>query len=161
MTFRRFARAAALALFAVLLVSGPAKAIDLQTDMGGFSGGQITGLRDTYGIETLQVHITDISTQATDWVVSHFAGTVTDWYCVLGAVITTANSTLTLNVNGAQPTTNGTLTVTGVGSSIGDIDSAAVSGSNVTIAVGEAISIGTSGASTTTAEEICTVVIDR
>ena len=48
MTFRRFARAAALALFAVLLVTGTVKAIDLTTDMGGFSGGQITGLRDTF-----------------------------------------------------------------------------------------------------------------
>lgn len=48
MTFRSLARASALALFAVLLVTGAVKAIDLTTDMGGFSGGQITGLRDTF-----------------------------------------------------------------------------------------------------------------
>ena len=48
MTFRRFARAFALALFAVLLVVGTVKAIDLTTDLGGFSAGQATGLRDTY-----------------------------------------------------------------------------------------------------------------
>ncbi len=48
MTFRRFARATALAFFAVLLVSGVVKAIDLTTDLGGFSAGQATGLRDTY-----------------------------------------------------------------------------------------------------------------
>ena len=48
MIFRSFVRVATLALFAILLVVGTVKAIDLTTDMGGFSGGQITGLRDTF-----------------------------------------------------------------------------------------------------------------
>ena len=44
--------ALALALLVLLLAPFTARAIDLTTDMGGFSGGQITGLRDTFVDQT-------------------------------------------------------------------------------------------------------------
>ncbi len=110
---------------------------------------------------TLQVHVEDISVATTYFTVSYFAGDVTDWYCVLRAGFAGSNVTLTLNVNGAQPTTNGTLTVTQSGSASGDIDSAAVSGAN-TIASGQLIAIGSGGSATeVNTVEMCTVVIDR
>lgn len=109
---------------------------------------------------TLQIVISDISTAGSDFVVSHFAGSITDWYCVLNAVITTADSVLTLSVNDVVPSTGSSITVTGVGSAIGDIDSVTTV-AGATIAVGEQIAIHTSGASTTTAQEMCTIVISR
>lgn len=217
MTLRSIARATALALFAVLFVVGAVKAIDLTTDMGGFSGGQITGLRDTFVDQlntetiagaktfsgttvisgtttlsgattvsgtfdatstfslngtavsataaelddvTLQIIIGDMASAATWWVVSPWGGTVTDWYCVLGAPIS-ADVVLTLNVNGTQA--NGTsgeqLTVTAASSAAGDIDSGTVD--STTITNRQTISIGSDGGNTENEEEVCTIVIDR
>ena len=51
MTLRHFVGAGIVAFFvAFLLLFGSfmARAIDLTTDMGGFSAGQVTGLRDTF-----------------------------------------------------------------------------------------------------------------
>lgn len=211
MTFRSFAKAAALAAVSVLLVTGIVKAVDCTVDLCGFSAGQATGLRDTFvdqvntetiagnktlsGTTTLSgattvsgtfdatstfslggtavsataaelddvtVHLTipDMSIASTYFAVSYFAGTVTDWYCIVDDAFTTDN-VITLNVNGGQPGTNGTLTQTASGSAAGDIDSAAVSGANVTLTTGQSLSIGSSGATTTIGETHCTIVVDR
>ena len=48
MTLRRLVGVLALALLVLLVIPFAVKAIDLTTDMGGFSAGQITGLRDTF-----------------------------------------------------------------------------------------------------------------
>ena len=110
---------------------------------------------------TIQITVPDISTLSTGFVVSHFAGTITDWYCALEAAITAVDAVLTLEVNGSTPTTGSSLTVAWSGSAAGDIDSdTTVDGAN-TVAVGQLLSVGTNGASTNTAREICTVAISR
>lgn len=110
---------------------------------------------------TVEVVIPDISTAGTWHVVSHFAGTITDWYCVLNGAITGEGSTLTLSVDSSTITTGGSLTVTFVGSASGDIDSdTTVDGGN-TVSVGSIVSINTDGGSTGAIQETCTIVIDR
>lgn len=108
----------------------------------------------------IQIHVEDISVASTFYAVSHFIGSVTDWYCVLNSAFSGSDVTLALSVNGAQPTNNGTLTVTTSGSAAGEVDSAAVTGAN-SITRGQVIGIGSNGNATQATVEMCTVVIER
>lgn len=110
---------------------------------------------------TVQVHLDDIGLASTSYVVSYFAGDVTDWYCVLDKAFAGSDAVLVLSVNGAQPVSTDTLTVAQSGSAPADVDSGTVS-SGAAIAVGEVIGIGSDGGPTDSGIlEVCTVVIGR
>ena len=137
---------------------------DLDIESGGalkLGGTTVSSSAAELDDTTLQIVLVDVSSNATHFVVSHFAGSITDWYCVLEGAITTANNTLTLNVNGSPPTTGSTITVAFSGSAAGDIDSDLTVATNNAITAGQAVSIGSSGDSTNTVREICTVVVNR
>jgi len=103
MTFRHFARASVLAFFAVLLVTGVVKAIDLTTDLGGFSAGQATGLRDTF---VDQLNTETIAGAKTFSDAAVFSGAVTIvgntilGGVVMGAEVVTATNVITANESG-------------------------------------------------------------
>ena len=214
----RFVRPLGLALFALLCTPLALQAIDCTTNLCGFSGGQMTGLRDTFvdalnaesiagnktwsGTQTfnanvelsgtttvsgavnmtstvqiggttmsstaeelddvhMQIVIADLSTAATFHVVSHFAGDITDWYCVLEDAITGTGSVLTLSVNGQEVTSGGTLTVTIINSATGDIDLVNAITGSTTVAQGQLVSIATDGASSGAVQEMCTLILER
>ena len=110
---------------------------------------------------TVQIDIADLSTAATYHVVSHFAGNITDWYCVLEDTITGEGAVLTLSVNGQEVTSGGSITVTFVGSATGDVQLVNAITGSTTVAQGQLISIATDGGSTGTVQEMCLLVIDR
>ena len=126
-----------------------------------FAGTTINSTAAELDDTLLQIVIPDISAASTYWAVSHFSGTVTDWYCVLGDAITGTGSILTLGINGQEVTPNGTLTVTIIGSAGGVVDSSLGLTGNTTISAGQTISIATDGGSTGDIHESCTIVIAR
>lgn len=100
--------------------------------------------------------IDDVSTAATIYIPVPFACTVEKVYSALGAVITGADSTVT--VKNASGTSMGTLTVAYSGSAAGDIDSLTPTTNN-TIAAGAKIQIDTDGGSTGTAKLYITIYV--
>jgi len=105
----------------------------------------------------LNASIQDISTAGQIYVVSPIAGTISAIYSVINGTIATADAVLTAKIAGTA-VTNGVITIEDSGSVAGDVDSAAPTALN-TVAIGDAIEVETSGASTNTVEVVLTIVI--
>ncbi len=100
--------------------------------------------------------IDDVSTAATIYMATPYAGTVTKVVTVLAGSLTTANGTVT--VRNSAGTSMGTLTITQSGSAAGDIDTL-VPVSNNTVTNDSRISIETDGACDTSRKLFVTVYI--
>ena len=107
----------------------------------------------------LNVRITDISTAASYWAVTPYAGTIAAVYTVLHGAITGANAVVTLELGGTL-VTGSTVTITQSGSAAGDVDTASPSAAN-TVTAGQAIEVITDGGSTGTVPVDVTLVINR
>lgn len=109
-------------------------------------------------IVPLTVYIDDISTAQSVWVVPHIAGVISKVYVTLFSSINTANSVVTLEINGVLVTMP-TLTITHAGSVAGSTYNSTPSGTN-TVASGTPIEIITDGASSGVAKALVTIVMN-
>jgi hypothetical protein len=105
----------------------------------------------------LTATIQDISTAGQIYVVSPFAGDITNVYTVINGAIATADATITPKISGTA-VTDGAVTVAFSGSAAGDVDSATPTAAN-SVSAGAAIEIETDGASTNTVQCVVTLEI--
>jgi hypothetical protein len=105
----------------------------------------------------LTATIQDISTAGQIYVVSPFAGDITNVYTVINGAIATADATITPKISGTS-VTDGAVTVAFSGSAAGDVDSATPTAAN-SVSAGAAIEIETDGASTNTVQCVVTLEI--
>ena len=106
----------------------------------------------------LNTRIDDVSTAASYWVVTPFAGSVSSIYTVIDGAIGTADATITFELSGTA-ITDGTITIANASSAAGDVDSSSPTANNV-VSAGQAIEVITDGASTGTVSAVVTIVID-
>lgn len=107
----------------------------------------------------LNVEIDDISTAASYWIVSPFAGDIVAVYSVIDGAIATSDALISFEVGGT-PVVGGTITVAFTGSAAGDVDSNTPTADN-TVTAGQAIEVITDGASTNTVSAMISIVIER
>jgi hypothetical protein len=107
---------------------------------------------------SLEGYLENVSAVEKVYVPIPFAGTVVKILTVLEAVISSANSTVT--VKNAAGSSMGTLTITASGSAAGDVDTL-VPVSNNTVTADSFITVESDGASTNTAKLRFVVVLDR
>jgi hypothetical protein len=107
---------------------------------------------------SLEGYLENVSAVEKVYVPIPFAGTVVKILTVLEAVISSANSTVT--VKNAAGSSMGTLTITASGSAAGDVDTL-IPVSNNTVTADSFITIESDGASTNTAKLRFVVVLDR
>lgn len=91
----------------------------------------------------LSLDIADGSADATYYLVSPHAGTISKIYTVIDGVVSTADITVTANI-GATPVTNGAVTIATASSAAGDIDSATPTAAN-TLTAGQALNLVVAG----------------
>lgn len=103
------------------------------------------------------VPIGDISTAGSVFVVPGIAGTIVKVSNVIDAAITGADAGLTLEIGGTA-VTDADITITQVGSAVGDVDQAIPSALNV-ITAAEAVEIVKDGLSTTASNGVVTLEI--
>lgn len=91
----------------------------------------------------ISLDIADGSAEATYYVVSPHAGTISKIYTVTDGAVGTADITVTANI-GATPVTNGVVTIATAASAAGDVDSATPTAANV-VTAGQAINFVVTG----------------
>lgn len=106
---------------------------------------------------TLTIEMNDVSAASSAFVVTPFRGTIVEIHGVLHGAITTANSAVTTEINGAA-VTGGGMTVVQSGSGAGSVFSAYPTAAN-SVQPGDVIEIISNGGSSTTARMTFTVVI--
>lgn len=96
-------------------------------------------------------------------VISKYAGTVTLVDSIIEGVLTTADATLQAKLNGSNigSTTTGLITITQAGSAAGDKDSASPLTTNITVAVGDELSLTVGGTNATATAANCWFEITR
>lgn len=107
----------------------------------------------------LTLYLADISTAGQIYIPVPDGGEIIKAYSVINGAIATADSVLTLKINGTA-VTGGTMTVAYSGSAAGDVDSCTPTGANV-VNEGDVIEVETDGASTNTVPAVITVIIRR
>lgn len=123
----------------------------------GFSAGTIShtdGSVQSSNFQYVQMELADISTASSAWAPSPVAGTVVSIQSIISGVLVTGDATLTPQIN-TVAITGGAITVTQVGSAIGDVDSSTPTALNV-VAVGDSLECETDGASGNVV--VCTIV---
>lgn len=108
---------------------------------------------------TLIGEIADISSAASSWVVSPYAGTIEKIYTAIDGAITGANAAITFEIGGTA-VTDGGITIAQASSAAGDIDSSTPSALNI-VTAGQAIEIITDGGSTNAVKAVVTIVMQR
>ena len=103
--------------------------------------------------------IADISSAASSWVVSPYAGTIEKIYTVIDGAITSANAAITFEIGGTA-VTDGGITIAQASSAAGDVDSSTPSALNI-VTAGQAIEIITDGGSTNAVKAVVTIVMQR
>lgn len=106
----------------------------------------------------LTVKVPDISTPASYWTVSPYAGDIIAIYSVIDGAISGADCVLSFEINGVA-VTDGNITITQTSSAAGDVDSSTPS-SNNTVTAGQSIEIITDGASSGTSNAEVVIVLD-
>lgn len=91
----------------------------------------------------LTLDIADGSAEATYFLVSPHAGTISKIYSVIDDAVATADITITANI-GAVPVTNGVVTIATAASAAGDVDSATPTAANA-VTAGQAINFVVTG----------------
>ena len=97
----------------------------------------------------LTLELDDVSTASSTWLPSPCTGTISKIQTILHGAISTADATITAEINGTLVTSS-SITVAQSGSAAGDVDTSTPSAAN-TLAVGDKIEIITDGGSTTAA----------
>ena len=95
----------------------------------------------------LTLELDDLSTASSTWLPAPFTGRVNKIKTILHGAITTANATVTMEINGSA-VTGSSITVTQSGSAAGDVDTATPSAAN-TFNENDQLEIITDGASDT------------
>lgn len=110
--------------------------------------------------EVLTLRIPDGSAEATYWLVSPHAGTISKIWTVIDGAVSTADITITPKL-GSTGVTNGVVTIATAASAAGDIDSATPTAAN-TVTAGQAINFVVTGGGSGGAPAITmSVVITR
>lgn len=165
-----------LALLALPLVAEAGSNIK-QKDTGATVWENQDGEQVPVGNPGLTVLLEDVSTASTAYVVTHKAGNIVEIYSTLFAAITTADATLDFgrvesdggvyqSISSASTSNDpqgGVITITGIGSSAGDVDSVTFTvGTDPALGVsqGQTIWIHTDGSSTTDADAVITIIIE-
>jgi hypothetical protein len=107
----------------------------------------------------ITVTMADLSTASSVFVASPWRGTITRVYSSIANAITTADGSVSLEINGTA-VTGSTITITQSGSAAGDVDSCTPTGAN-TVNEGDTIEIITTGACDTTCITTFTIIIER
>lgn len=96
-------------------------------------------------------------------VISKWAGTVTRVDSIIEGVLTTGDATLQAKLNGSNigSTTTGLITITQSGSAAGDKDSCSPATTNITVAVGDELSLTVGGTNDTATVANCWFEITR
>ena len=106
------------------------------------------------------VHMTDLSTASSAFVAAPFRGRIVKLWSSIYAATTTANATVTVEINGTA-VTGMTLTVTQSGSAAGDVDSTTPTGKSTTyFNEGDTLEIITNGSSDTTCAVTFVLVLE-
>jgi len=95
----------------------------------------------------LNVHLNDLSTAQSHYVVSPLAGDIIGFYSVIDQAIATTDTTLSLEIGGTA-VTGGSLTIAFSGSAAGDINSSTPTAAN-TVTAGQSIEIVCGGETNT------------
>ena len=106
----------------------------------------------------LNVHMADISTASSVYVVAPFAGEVVAIYSAISGAITGADATITPKIGGSTMT-SGAITIAYTASAAGDVDGSLPTANNV-VTAGQAITLETDGASTGTVSANFSIVIE-
>lgn len=107
----------------------------------------------------MSLHIEDISTASTEYLVAPFSGTLTKVWSAIGDAITGTDATLTVKINGST-VSPGTMTITATGSAAGDVDSVVPTSAN-TFSEGDTLEVQSDGASSGVATTNITFKIER
>lgn len=164
---RFWARLLALAVLAVAFLAPvpQARAQDLIADLVGQPAQFVQALRDTFGREFITVTMADVSSAATEYVISPITGTITAIYVVVDTALTTANTKLTTKLNHVD-VTNGVVTLDFSDETTGAQWGAGLAWAAYPTALnsvneGTVISIASDGGSTNTSVATITIIIDR
>ena len=111
--------------------------------LGAGAGTAVTATAAELNDSFVILDIADGSADATYYMVSPHAGTISKIWTVINGAVSTADITVTANI-GATPVTNGLVTIATAGSAAGDIDSATPSAANV-VTAGQAINFVVAG----------------
>lgn len=122
----------------------------------GAKGSEVVVAADEF---ILNVTMEDVSTAASVWVVSPYAGTIETVYSIINGAIATADAAITIEI-ATVAVTGGAITIATASSAAGDVDSCTPTAAN-TVTAGQAIEIITSGASTNTVIGTFTLVMKR
>ena len=102
-------------------------------------------------------YMADSSAASSAFTSAPWAGKIVYAYCVIYNAVTTANSIVTLKINGTS-VTSGAITITQSGSAAGSVYVATPTALN-TIAAGDKIEFASDGGATVTAPTMCVAVI--
>lgn len=108
---------------------------------------------------TLHGKIADVSTAASSYLLSPYAGTIEKIYSIIDGALGTADATLSFEIAGT-PITSGDITITQASSAAGDVDSSTPSAAN-TVSAGQAIELITDGLSTNAVAADIVMVLKR
>ncbi len=106
-------------------------------------GSSITATAAELNETTLHLDIADGSADATYYLVSPHAGTISKIYTVTDGVVSTADITVTANI-GVTAVTTGVVTIATAASAAGDVDSATPTAANV-VTAGQAMNFVVAG----------------
>ena len=123
------------------------------------NGTEVTSTAAELDQFVLMGEIADISTSASSWVVSPYAGTIEKIYTVIDGAITSANAAISFEIDGTA-VTDGGITITYASSAAGDVDSSTPTALNA-VTAGQAIEIITDGGSTGARKAVVTIVMQR
>ena len=123
------------------------------------NGTEIESTADELDQFTIIGKIVDVSTSASSWVVSPYAGTIETIYTMIEGALATADGAITFEIGG-DAVTGGAITIAYDGSAAGDLDTSTPTALN-TVAAGGKIEILTSGAPTNTVEAQVIFVMQR
>ena len=141
---------------ATTLATASATALTASTSLT-VTGANIVGLTESITFPASNIRAASAGVYG---VASPYAGTIVKVYTFLNNALATGDAVLTTNINGVA-VTNGVVTITQVGSAVGDVDVATPTALN-TVAVGDSISVAVSGANDANpSSALVTVVIRR
>ena len=112
-----------------------------------------------YPIFTLHLDIVDIVADTSYFVAVPYAGDIVKWYTCIDNAITTADCSMTLEI-ATVAVTDSAITITQVGSAVGDVDSATPSAAN-SVAADGSIEVIVSGTNATATRCHVTIIYQR
>lgn len=135
------------------------------TDLVGGAAATVVAQRTALGInkEYIPLRVTTLVGSNVYRVISKYAGTITRIDSIIEGILTTGDATLQAKLNGSNigSTTTGLITITQAGSAAGDKDSATPATTNITVAVGDELSLTVGGTNATATAANCFFEVTR